>query len=96
MVCVGRYQSPALVRAPLDWYVVLRSLSSAQSDWVAGGTTLQGESSQQFRTAKVLKVDESKAVRMSVRLVGLGSDQLTRREEATVAMSTLRPRRFGK
>ena len=67
------------------------------SDYVDGGTTLQGESSQQFGMAtKKLVLDTTKAVRMYVRLIGLGSDRLTRREEETVALSTLKPRRFGK
>ena len=66
------------------------------SDLVSGGTTLQGVSSQTFTSAKAMPLDHSRAVRMYVRLVGLGSDQLNRRAEDTVALSMLKPRRFGK
>jgi ubiquitin len=66
-------------------------------DFVAGGTTLQGNSSQQFRpAARRLKLDESKAVHIIVRLVGQSSDRFHRRSEPTAALSSLRPRRFGK
>ncbi|KAJ7365101.1 hypothetical protein OS493_007749 [Desmophyllum pertusum] len=37
--------------------------------WRAGGTTLQGYSSQQFMTADPIKVDHSKKVELVVRLV---------------------------
>ena len=80
-----------------DWSTLRVREATPADDFVAGGTTLQGNSSQQFQTAiRRLKLDESKAVRVIVRLVGRGSDRSHRRSEPTVALSSLRPRRFGK
>ena len=82
-------------------HLVLRMRGAGESppdssDWVAGGTTLQGASSQQFETGARLDLEEGASVKLTLRLVGRRSDRLTRRSEETVALSSLKPRRFGK
>ena len=46
-----------------------RILPENDPTWKAGGTTLQGYSSQHFTTADPIKVDSSKKVELLLRLV---------------------------
>ena len=46
-----------------------RVLPENDPTWKAGGTTLQGYSSQHFTTADPIKVDSSKKVELLLRLV---------------------------
>ena len=46
-----------------------RILNENDPAWKAGGTTLQGHSTQQFMTANPIKVDHSKKIELVLRLV---------------------------
>ncbi|KAL9976300.1 hypothetical protein ACROYT_G013584 [Oculina patagonica] len=60
--------------------------------WRAGGTTLQGYSSQQFMTAEPIKVDPSRKVELVLRLVAREDEEgIVFPEDGFTPLSTLHP-----
>jgi len=60
--------------------------------WRAGGTTLQGYSTQQFMTAEPIKVDPSRKIELVLRLVAREDEEdLVFPKEECKALSTLCP-----